>query len=558
MAITLAELEALLRENPQSALDIALQAGRGSEAGDSVGGDCGGADSVGGAAVSRAMAYGIAAFAALELGDPDLAFELGAKGLGIKPTDRRARARLLSAQGIARFQTGSYAEAIAVLEQALRDARRLGEPLAVAKGLGNLGIAYLEAGRADKAINYLAEASERASAGGAAAPTKATIALRLAEAYLQTGRYDEMASALDAAEADAAEAPTLIAELSIVRGELAERRGMRRESEEAYAQALSLAQKAGFTMIGLKAATRYARRLIDDGMLDEAEALAEDWLPQASVGDVRRYAELLRLRGRIRALRGRYREAYEDAERATGLERRPGSPSAAEATLAMERGSLRRRAKRLSEQVEGWAEAVTRALADLIEARDEGTGRHVERTGAIVLAVGERLIAAGEIKGINARSLELIARMAPLHDIGKVAVPDAVLRKPGPLDPEEAALMRTHAALGRDIFLEAAKRVRYDPRVVFAADIAGYHHERWDGSGYPEGLAGADIPLAARLVALADVYDAIRSERPYKPARSRAEAAAYVLDNAGRHFDPAAVAAFAECEARIASWYDDE
>lgn len=548
MAIALAELERLLRVNPQSALEIALKEGRGIET-------AGGADA---AISSRAMAYGVAAFAALELGDPDLAFELGAKGLGLKPLDDSAKARLLSAQGIARFQAGSYAEAIAVLERALRLARRLGDPLAVAKGLGNLGIAYLEAGRADKASSYLAEALERASGAGAPGPTRASIALRLAEAYLDTGKYGEMASALDAAEADAADAPTLAAELLIVRGELAERRGLRRDSEEAYSQALSLAQKAGFAMVGLKAATRYARRLIEEGILDEAEALAEEWLPQAAAGDRRRYAELLRLRGRVRALRGRYREAYEDAERASALERRTGLPSAAEATLAMERGSLRRRAKRLSEQVEGWAEAVTRALADLIEARDEGTGRHVERTGAIVLAVGERLIADGGVKGISSRSLELIARMAPLHDIGKVAVPDAVLRKPGPLDPEEAALMRSHAALGRDIFLEAAKRVRYDPRVVFAADIAGYHHERWDGGGYPEGLAGADIPVAARLVALADVYDAIRSERPYKPARSRDEAAAYVTDNAGRHFDPAVVAAFVECEARIASWYDDE
>lgn len=543
MAILLAELERLLRENPQSALELALKAGEGPEAGS--------------APASRAMAYGVAAFAALELGDPDLAYEIGAKGLGLKAIDGPAKARLLSAQGIARFQAGSYAESIAVLERALRLARKLGDALAVAKGLGNLGIAYLEAGRPDKAIAYLSEAFERAAGVGAPAPMRASISLRLAEAYIDTGKLEAAAPALELAEAAAADAPALAAELLIVRGELAERRGQRRESEEAYAQALSSAQKAGLVMVGLKAATRYARRLIEVGMLDGAEALAEEWLPQASGGDLRRYAELLRLRGRVRALRGRYREAYEDSERATVLERRTGLPSAAEATLAMERGSLRRRAKRLSEQVEGWAEAVTRALADLIEARDEGTGRHVERTGAIVLAVGERLIAAGRVKGLNARSLELIARMAPLHDIGKVAVPDAVLGKPGPLDPEEAAVMRTHAALGRDIFLEAAKRVRYDPRVVFAADIAGYHHERWDGSGYPEGLAGADIPLAARLVALADVYDAIRSERPYKPARSRAEAAAYVADNAGRHFDPAVAEAFAECEARIASWYDD-
>lgn len=115
--------------------------------------------------------------------------------------------------------------------------------------------------------------------------------------------------------------------------------------------------------------------------------------------------------------------------------------------------------------------------------------------------------------------------------------------------------MQRHVVVGKEILLDAAMRVSFEPRIKVAAEIAGYHHERWDGTGYPEGRSGDAIPISARIVAVADVYDAIRSERPYKPAHGREAAASYVRDNASLHFDPRVVAAFLDIEDEIAELY---
>ncbi|HOX31385.1 MAG TPA: HD domain-containing phosphohydrolase [Spirochaetales bacterium] len=504
-----------------------------------------------------APASALAAYACLSLGDPDRALGFAAQGLAHRGLPPSLRVRLLCAQGISHFQVGRYAEAIARLERAHRLARRAADPASLARALGNLGIAYQEAGRAERSAAYLREAL--ALAGGGAIPgiPAASIRLALGSALIASGRIEEALEALSGVEAAAeAEGSGLLrAEARLGLGEALLVAGRRDESLYAVEEALALAKGGGFAMVGIRAALLLIRVGIEEGDLEGAESLAEEWLPRAAAGDLGRYTELLRLRGRIRALRGRFRDAYEDSERAALLERRDGGPSASEASLERERGSLRRKARRLSERVEGWAEAVTHALADLIEARDERTGAHIDRTLEIARVLGGRLVERRSIPRLGPGLVETIARMAPLHDVGKIAVPDAVLRKPGPLDPEELALMRRHVTVGREILLEASRRIRYDPRVTVAADIAGYHHERWDGEGYPDALAGEDIPLGARIVALADVYDAIRSERPYKPALGREAASAYVLENAGRHFDPRVVEAFADREAEIAGLF---
>jgi putative two-component system response regulator len=179
-------------------------------------------------------------------------------------------------------------------------------------------------------------------------------------------------------------------------------------------------------------------------------------------------------------------------------------------------------------------------LARAIGFRDGDTGDHVDRVAQIARMLAEAL---GEDETF-VRNLGLVA---PLHDVGKIGVPDAILNKPGRLDPDELAIMRGHVGIGAKILAGGDSDL-----VQMAEAIAAGHHERWDGTGYPQGLAGSDIPLAARITAVADVFDALCSERPYKRAWPAEEAYAEICRCAGSHFDPACVAAFARSWPRIA------
>ncbi len=167
-------------------------------------------------------------------------------------------------------------------------------------------------------------------------------------------------------------------------------------------------------------------------------------------------------------------------------------------------------------------------LANALEAKDPCTRGHSERVGAW----GRRLASA---MGLPAGEIDTVTQAGLLHDIGKIGVPETVLRKRGPLDHDEWAFMRNHPLVGAQIVA---------PFDFFAdgALVIRHHHERWDGSGYPDGLAGAAIPLGARIVAVADVFDALTSERPYRPALPRAAALAYLTDEAGRTLDADVVA----------------
>jgi putative two-component system response regulator len=150
-----------------------------------------------------------------------------------------------------------------------------------------------------------------------------------------------------------------------------------------------------------------------------------------------------------------------------------------------------------------------------------------------------------------------------LHDIGKVAIPDNILLKPGRLTPEEMTVMRTHSMKGWEMLRRAAERMGQQGSLFlhYGMEIARHHHERWDGAGYPDGLAGQAIPLSARLMAVADVYDALISRRPYKEPMSHEAARAYIEANSGGHFDPqivqALVARHAELQRIAREWSDD-
>jgi len=187
-----------------------------------------------------------------------------------------------------------------------------------------------------------------------------------------------------------------------------------------------------------------------------------------------------------------------------------------------------------------------RALAHLAETRDPETGNHILRTQGYVEILARLLQSHPRFTGIlTGRYIDLLRRSAPLHDIGKVGVPDAILRKPGKLTPDEWCVMQTHARLGVEA-IELAER-DVEGAVAFlelAKEIARWHHEKWDGSGYPDGLAGDAIPVSARIMAIADVFDALVSRRVYKQPMSYADATAIITAGRGQHFDPDMTDAF--------------
>jgi len=186
------------------------------------------------------------------------------------------------------------------------------------------------------------------------------------------------------------------------------------------------------------------------------------------------------------------------------------------------------------------------AMASLAETRDNETGNHIRRTQNYVKLLAQELRRQGKFAAqLDETAIELLYKSAPLHDIGKVGIPDAILLKPGKLTPEEFTVMKTHTTLGRDAIL-AAEKLLDEPNsfLQYAREIAYCHQEKWDGSGYPQGLAGETIPLSARLMAVADVYDALISRRVYKPPFPHAEAVEIIRAGRGAHFDPAMVDAF--------------
>ena len=187
-----------------------------------------------------------------------------------------------------------------------------------------------------------------------------------------------------------------------------------------------------------------------------------------------------------------------------------------------------------------------RALAHLAETRDPETGNHILRTQSYVNRLAQALRGHPRFSArLDERYIDLLTRSAPLHDIGKVGIPDHILLKPGKLTPEEWEIMKTHAKIGSDAIERAEQDLDTPLDFLSAAkDIAHWHHEKWDGSGYPDGLAGDAIPVAARLMALADVFDALISARVYKPAFPYEKARDIIVEGRGKHFDPAVCDAF--------------
>ncbi len=234
-------------------------------------------------------------------------------------------------------------------------------------------------------------------------------------------------------------------------------------------------------------------------------------------------------------LKARVRSSL-DRKRLLELDTPPGETDAAAASA---------RAESVAGLLQSPHLAAMFALAKLVESKDPVTGEHLERVREYSRLIAEHLASLPKYAGVvDAAFVESVYVTSPLHDIGKVKTPDAVLLKPGKLDDREWAVMRRHAPEGAAALRAAQPQVENDPLLNMAADIAEYHHERWDGSGYPHGIAGERIPLAARIVALGDTYDALTTCHCYKDAIPHADSRTILVAERGRHFDPDIVDAF--------------
>ncbi len=224
--------------------------------------------------------------------------------------------------------------------------------------------------------------------------------------------------------------------------------------------------------------------------------------------------------------------------------------------LTRARKLLEDQTKLLEQQVKERTREVTRTqdvaiycMASLAETRDNETGNHIRRTQHYVRLLSDYLSNHPAYRDyLDKETIQLLYKSAPLHDIGKVGVPDRVLLKPGKLNEEEWEQMKRHPQCGHDALLSAENELGSTPFLQIAREIALTHHEKWDGSGYPEGLKDNDIPISGRLMAMADVYDALISKRVYKEAFSHEKSVQLILGEKGTHFDPLIVDAFEQLQ----------
>lgn len=200
-----------------------------------------------------------------------------------------------------------------------------------------------------------------------------------------------------------------------------------------------------------------------------------------------------------------------------------------------------------SMRVENIQQAVITSLATVVEERDENTGGHITRTEQYVSAIIDRMKRQEKYSDIPEKFYHNVILAAPLHDVGKIRIPDSILNKPGRLTEEEFEIMKKHAAYGAEIIQKTFPDVEEEEYYTVARNIARYHHERFDGKGYPEGLKGEEIPIEARIMSLADVYDALISERVYKKAFSKEKARAIIEEGSGTQYDPDLTALFLRC-----------
>jgi len=216
-----------------------------------------------------------------------------------------------------------------------------------------------------------------------------------------------------------------------------------------------------------------------------------------------------------------------------------------ERTLRSRNNLLEDLVKMKTQEITKTRDAAIRAVSSLVESRDSETSDHINRTQNYVLVLAETLKVMGHFSDLLTNEyINDIEKASPLHDIGKVGIPDQVLLKPGKLTAEEFEIIKTHPLVGFHALNRAQMELGNNHFFDMACDIVLYHHEKWDGSGYPKGVSGEEIPLSARIMALADVYDALISKRVYKESFSHNKAKSIIEEGRGKHFDPRVVDAF--------------
>jgi putative two-component system response regulator len=224
----------------------------------------------------------------------------------------------------------------------------------------------------------------------------------------------------------------------------------------------------------------------------------------------------------------------------------------AQDVLERENEVLEKRVRARTKELLLTRDVTIQSLASLAETRDNETGGHIMRTQNYVRIMAETLTAGGShTEFLTPGTINLLSKSAPLHDIGKVGIPDKVLLKPGKLSDEEFNIMKTHTTLGRDALLKAEGSLGSSSFLRHARDIAYTHHEKWDGSGYPEGMKGEAIPVSGRIMAIADVYDALITKRVYKPPFTHSKAVMIILAGRESQFDPVMVDCFDQIKTEI-------
>jgi len=209
-----------------------------------------------------------------------------------------------------------------------------------------------------------------------------------------------------------------------------------------------------------------------------------------------------------------------------------------------------------TEYIDKLQERMVLGMADMIENRDTNTGGHVKRTSEVILIFIKELQNSAKYYGFTNEFLRRVAKAAPMHDLGKIAVSDLILNKPGKFTPEEFEEMKKHAEKGADIVGQILDGVEDEEFVRIAKNVAHYHHEKWNGQGYPEKIAGIDIPPEARIMALADVFDALVSKRCYKDKMDYDKAFGIIEESLGSHFDPELGKLFLKCRPQLEAFYD--
>lgn len=202
-------------------------------------------------------------------------------------------------------------------------------------------------------------------------------------------------------------------------------------------------------------------------------------------------------------------------------------------------------------------DSIITGMASVVESRDNSTGGHINRTSIVVKTFSKKLIEHSAELGIDEAFLNNVVKAAPTHDIGKIAVDDVVLRKPGKFTDEEYAKMKRHSAEGAKMLQKILSEVDDEYFKQIAINVAQYHHERYDGKGYPNGVSGENIPLEARIMALADVFDALVSKRCYKDAFTYDKAFSIIEEGLGTQFDPVLGRLFSECRPELEKLYNN-